>query len=172
MKIDTGKRIVLAIFTAATPLLGCASLSQIGYVPEVAVFTANYTDKYVYYSLDDADDRPLNIGGSAHPFKNGGTGGTDCCRSMPDAGQKITVRWQEGTKDINADQTPLLHKTVIVRGSSPPSGDRFNYMIVRFFSGQQVEVEILSDPNGPRATRNPRRDQIFYGQRVMRKIGE
>ncbi|WP_343655974.1 DUF3304 domain-containing protein [Paraburkholderia caribensis] len=172
MKIHIGNRIALAIFTAATPLLGCASLSQIGYVPEVAVVTANYTDKYVYYSLADGDDRPLNIGGSAHPFANGGTGGTDCCRAMPNAGQKITVRWQEGTKDINADKTPLLHKTVTVRGSSPRSGDRFNYMIVRFFSGQQVEVEILSEPNGPRATRDPRLDKIFYGQRVMRQIGD
>lgn len=55
-------------------------------------------------------------------------------------------------------------------GSQPLPGDAHNYLIVRFLPKRRLEVEFVSEAiSGPR---NPRRDRIFFGDHVMRQIGE
>lgn len=61
-------------------------------------------------------------------------------------------------------------KDVVVSGSRPLPGERHNYLIVRFFPDHKLEVEFVSEPaSGPPS---PRRDGIFFGDHVMRYLGE
>jgi hypothetical protein len=148
---------------------GCATLTHRGYV-EVSAFTANYTDKYVDYSFYDTKDRPFGLGGGAKPFNKGGTGGGACCALLPATGQTVRVVWDEETADDDPSKKRRYTRDVVVTGSRPLPGEAYNYLIVRFFPDQQLEVEFISEPEG--GPRSPRLDRVFYGERVMRHMGE
>ncbi|CAE6902918.1 hypothetical protein [Paraburkholderia domus] len=152
-------------------LCGCATGAPQGYV-DVRAMAANYTNKDVDYSFFDASGKPFNFGGEAKPFPEGGTGGIECCALLPGIGQTLRVIWREGDHNDSYDQMQSYRRDVTVIGTSPLQGDAYNYVIVRFFPEHRVEVELVSEPNGPRAFRSPRLDKIFYGQRIMRHMGE
>jgi hypothetical protein len=148
---------------------GCATLTHRGYV-EVSAFTANYTEKYVDYSFYDTKDRPFGLGGGAKPFNKGGTGGGACCAMLPGPGQTVRIVWSETPPGGDASQKRSYTRDVVVIGSPPLPGDAYNSLIVRFFPDQQLEAELISEsPGGPRS---PRLDRVFYGERVMRHMGE
>jgi hypothetical protein len=148
---------------------GCSAWAQQGYV-EARATTANYTEMYVDYTFYDAKGQNLGLGGDAKPFSKGGTGGDECCVPLPGPGQTLRVVWSEETEDDDPAKKRTYTKDVVVIGPPPLPGDPYNYVITRFFPGQQVEVELVSEPMS--GGRSPRLDQLFYGRSVMRHIGE
>jgi hypothetical protein len=165
-----GIKRISAVFAMLTALCGCATGAPRGYV-DVSAVTANYTDKYIDYSFTDANGKPLGLGGGAKPFVQGGTGGTECCAFLPGVGQTLRVTWREGGHDDGYDQMESYSRDVTVIGSPPVKENAYNYLIVRFFSGHQVEIEFVSEDTGL-ASRSSRLDKLFYGERTMRHIGE
>ena len=148
---------------------GCTALGQQENVNATAV-TANYTEMYVDYTFYDVNGRNLGLGGSANPFSKGGTGGLECCTALPGPGKTVRVTWDEETPGRNDSRTFHYSRDVMVIGSQPLPGDSYNYVITRFFPGQQIEVEFVLESGG--GGRSPRLDQIFYGQHEMRQMGE
>lgn len=89
----TGLRKAVKAIVLLVMLGGCAVGAQREYM--MAPDTANYTDKYIDYTLYDATGRNLGLGGEAKPFNKGRTGGfnvVSCClgqdRSSTSAGTK------------------------------------------------------------------------------------
>lgn len=164
----TKLRKVVAAFALLVMAAGCAISAQREYM--MAPDTANYTDKYVDYTLYDIKGRNLGLGGEAKPFNKGGTGGIECCVMLPGPGQILRIVWSEEAEDHDLAKKRTYTKDVVVTGSQPLLGEPHNYLIVRFFPKQQLEIEFVSEPiNGPRS---PRRDRIFFGEHVMRQVGE
>jgi Protein of unknown function (DUF3304) len=162
------KNAVAAAWLLAT-VGGCAIGAQQGYI-EVRTYTANYTDKYVDYSFYDTKDRPLGLGGGANPFNKGGTGGGACCAALPGPGQTVRVVWEEEPVGDDGSNRRSYTRDVKIIGSSRLPGDSYNYLITRFFPDHQIEVEFVSQQKG--GASSPRADRLFYGQRIMRRIGE
>lgn len=170
---------IIAATTLLTLVDGCASRSEEGFVPALPqrgyvlarTFIANYTDMYVDYSLYDTKDRPFGMGGRANPFsKRGAAGGHICCAMLPGPGQILRVEWTEGTFDGDPSKKYKYAKDVKVLGSKALPGDSYNYLVTRFFSGHQVEVEFISEEKD--GAPSPRLDRLFRGERIMRQIGE
>ncbi|QBQ97654.1 DUF3304 domain-containing protein [Paraburkholderia pallida] len=166
------KKAVAALALMVTTA-GCLALGQQGYV-EVSERSANYTEMYIDYAIHDPNDKSVGLSGDAKPFSKGGAGGRSCCALLPGPGQTIRVEW--GEEDTDFDQSKKRHYTrdVVVIGQTPVSSDSYNYLITRFFPSQQIEVELVSRAsedvgNGPPS---PRLDQLFYGRKVMRHMGE
>ncbi|MBB5409212.1 hypothetical protein HDG34_003153 [Paraburkholderia sp. HC6.4b] len=164
-----GIKKLMAALALLFMVAGCSAWGQQGYVEARAV-TANYTEMYVDYTFYDTKGRNLGLGGGANPFSKGGTGGSTCCATLPGPGQTVRVVWDEETPNRNKEKTYHYSRDVVVIGSAPLPGDSYNYVITRFFPGQQLEVELVSEPMG--GGRSPRLDQLFYGRGVMRRIGE
>jgi hypothetical protein len=150
---------------------GCSTLDQQGYIP-VTVFTANYTEMYVDYTFYDTNGKNLGSGGGAKPFSKGGTGGAECCAKLPGPGQTVRVAWDEGMLHDDENQRRRYTRDVVVIGSPKRPGDSYDYVITRFFAGQKIEVEFISEPGDLKGPPSPRRDQLFYGKRMMRQMGE
>jgi hypothetical protein len=164
----TGLKKAVAAAALLVMMYGCATGAQRGYV--MAPDAANYTNKYIRYSLRDTKDKPFGLGGDANPFNKGGAANGDCCAALPGPGQTIRIVWSEAPPGSDDGQKHTYTKDVAIIGSQPLPGDAYNYLIVRFFPDQQLEVEFVSElVSGPRS---PRLDRIFYGERVMRHIGE
>lgn len=151
---------------------GCAIGAEHGYV--MAPDGANYTDKYVSYSIYDAKGKPFWLGGDAKPFTKGGATGGDCCALLPGPGQIIRVVWDEDTEGNASAEKNTHTKDVVVAGSPPLAKDAHNSLVVRFFERQQVEVEFISVPRADldKGIPSPRLDRIFFGERVMRHMGD
>ncbi|CAM2164938.1 DUF3304 domain-containing protein [Paraburkholderia sacchari] len=161
-------RAVIALALQVTTT-GCSALGQTGYV-EARASTANYTEMYIDYTFYDTNGRNLSLGGSAAPFSKGGVGGIECCAMLPSPGHTVRVAWDEETPGRSESTTHHYSRDVVVLGTQPISKDSYNYVITRFFAGQKVEVEFVSELKG--AGRSPRLDQLFYGRNVMRHMGE
>lgn len=160
--------IVLALLVVTA---GCSAWGQRGDVA-ATVFTANYTEVYVDFTFYDTTGRNLGTGGSAKPFSHGGTGGAECCAQLPGPGQIVRVVWDEETPNDDESRKRRYTRDVVVIGSPPLAGDSYNYVITRFFPEQQLEVEFVSEPGDLKGPPSPRRDQLFYGRRVVRHMGE
>jgi hypothetical protein len=89
---------------------------------------------------------------------------------LPATGQTVRVVWDEETADDDPSKKRRYTRDVVVTGSRPLPVEAYNYLIVRFFPDQQLEVEFISEPEG--GPRSPRLDRVFYGERVMRHMGE
>lgn len=148
---------------------GCSAWGQRGDV-QVRELSANYTEMYIDYMFYDTKGRNLGLGGSANPFSKNGQGGGTCCAFLSGPGQTVRVEWDEQTQNHNESRTSHYSRDVMVIGSQTLPGDSYNYVITRFFPGQQIEVEFVSESGG--GGRSPRLDQIFYGQHEMRQMGE
>jgi hypothetical protein len=165
----TGLKRAVAAVALLVMAGGCAIGTQRGYV-EVTARAANYTDKYVRYSLRDTKDKPFGLGGSAKPFNRGGAAGGNCCAMLPVPGQTVRIVWSETPPRGDASQKRSYTRDVVVIGSPPLPGDAVNSLVVRFFPDQQLEAELISEsPGGPLS---PRNDRLFYGERIMRHMGE
>lgn len=164
-----GPKTAVAALALLALTSGCSPLGRQETVNVTAV-TANYTETYVDYTFYDINGRSLGLGGSANPFSKGGTGGVECCTQLPGYGKTVRVAWDEETGGSNDSETAHYARDVVVTGSRPVPGDSYNYVITRFFPGQQIEVELVSEAKG--SGRSLRLDQLFYGRRVMRHLGE
>jgi hypothetical protein len=163
----------LAAIALLVMAAGCSAIGKQGYV-DASARTANYTEMYVDYTFYDTKGRNLGLGGDAKPFSKGGTGGGECCVPLPGPGQTVRIIWSEETEDDDPAKKRTYTKDVVVIGPPPFPGDSYNYVITRFFPKQQVEIELVSVPEESlgKGPPSPRLDQLFYGRRVMRKIGE
>lgn len=168
-----GLKKAAAVLALVAVITGCSAWGQRGYV-DASVRTANYTEMYVDYRFYDTEGRNLGLGGSANPFSKGGTGGSSCCAMLPGPGRTVRVVWDEETPGHNEGKTYHYSRDVVVIGSQPLAGSSYNYVITRFFPGQQIEVELVSVPveSLGHGSASPRLDQLFYGRSVMRRLGE
>jgi Protein of unknown function (DUF3304) len=161
----------LAAAALMMTMAACSTWSQRGYV-EVRERSANYTEMYIDYTFYDTNGRNLGLGGSANPFSKNGQGGGTCCALFPGPGQTVRVKWDEETPTRNENRTSHYSRDVMVIGSPLLPGDSYNYVITRFFPGHKIEVEFISEPGDLKGPPSPRRDRIFFGEHVMRQIGE
>ena len=163
----------LAVIALLVMAAGCSAIGKQGYV-DASARTANYTEMYVDYTFYDTKGRNLGLGGTANPFSKGGTGGSSCCAMLPGPGQTIRVSWDEEPPGHGDSKTFHYTRDVVVTGSPPRQGDSYNYVITRFFPKQQMEIELVAVPEESlgKGPPSPRLDQLFYGRRVMRNIGE
>jgi hypothetical protein len=67
----TGLKKAVAAAALLVMMSGCATGADRRYV-EAAASAANYTDKYIRYSLLNTKDKLFGLGGSAKPFYRGG----------------------------------------------------------------------------------------------------
>ncbi|MDQ7982496.1 DUF3304 domain-containing protein [Paraburkholderia sp. SARCC-3016] len=134
----------------------------------------NYSEDYVpRFSILTASGDQTGMGGAhVQEFSKGGLSGQVCCAPIPKPGRILIVSWRIGDRKEAEASWKRLRKTVVVRGEVSNGADKINSLIVRFFPGRQVEAELISESTGPNARPSPRRDQLFYGRRVMREIGD
>jgi len=149
--------------TLATALGGCAALGFSGGV-NVSVSGANYTDDYLDFTIYSASGKNLGIGGRAKKFAAGGTGGVECCAVIPNPGGTIRIKWKVGE-----DEVPHT-KDIVVLGRVAENSRQHSNLIVRFFSQNEVEAEVIDDSLDPK--KNLREDRLFLGIRQMRQKGE
>ena len=135
---------------------------------------ANYTEDYIYdFMIQTAVGKNTGVGG-AHvaEFSRGGTGGIECCAPMPGVGQTVKVVWRVGGRRDDESKWKIYSRTAVVTGATSTDRDAVNFVIVRFFPGHNVEAEFVSESSKPDGKPSPRVDKLFYGQRVMRHLGE
>lgn len=152
--------------------VGCtASTSTRGYVTAEA-WAANYTEDYIHeFEIETADGRQTGLGGvQVKPFSRGGTGGVECCSLIPGVGRTIRVVWRVGGYNEPRELWRIYQKEVRTTGTVSKAVDTQSALIVRFFPAREIEAEFVPIDMGPSA--NGRDDQLFYGRRVMRRLGE
>ena len=151
---------------------GCATAKTDRWV-EVAARAANYTDDFIYdYWIRTTDGKRTGVNGTqASEFRKGGTtGGHECCGLMPGVGETVKVVWRVGGRQERESEWKTYSRNVVVKGAMPEENSGHSYLVVRFFSGQEVEAELF--PSEVFSPQNPRVDKLFSGKRVMRQKGE
>jgi hypothetical protein len=162
---------LIAFFLLSFGLGACAESSIAQGGANVTVMGANYTSDHIDFTLMSPSGKNLGIGENVKPFSKGGSGGWSCCSMVPGVGQTVRVESKVGGFNDAADQYKTYKRDVVVTGSMPSTKDELHgYLIVRFFPGNQVEVELI--PSADFAPQNPHVDKLFSGNRVIRKIGE
>jgi len=164
---------LLAPILIAQFLIGCAPVQPDRYV-DTSAWGANYTEDYIYeYWIQTASGKSTGVGGvQLSEFSRGGTGGSICCSLMPGVGSTVKVGWRTGGRQEDRSQWKAYSREVVVSGSTSNEPHTRNLLIVRFFSGNQVEAEFAFESTRPDGKPNPRVDQLFYGRRTMRQMGE
>ena len=154
-------------------LAACATGQRMDYV-DASAWSANYTEDYIQdFWIQTADGKTTGVGGvSVSEFSRGGTSGRICCSLMPGVGQTIKVVWRVGGHQEDESTWKTYSRDVEVKGAMPTKKDAYNILMVRFFPAQQVEAELIPDRGEPGGSASLRVDQLFYGRRVMRHIGE
>jgi hypothetical protein len=106
-----------------------------GYVPEIRIHAANYTEEYIHdFYVTTADGKHLGIGGvSVKQFSNGGANLGDCCASTPGVGQSIRAVWRTGNYNDPESKWTTHTATVILKGETSDDPDTLTYLILRFF---------------------------------------
>jgi hypothetical protein len=150
---------------------GCAVGQPSGYV-DASAWSANYTEDYIYdFWIQTADGKATGLAGvQVQEFSRGGKGKRECCSLVPGVGQTIKVVWRIGGRQDDESQWKTHSRDIVVTGAVSKNPKRHSYLIVRFFPRHEVEAEFIPGDD-PRGARNPRVDQLFLGQRVMRHIG-
>jgi hypothetical protein len=169
-----GIKRISAVFAMLTALCGCATGAPRGYVPDIDIHAANYTEDYIHnFHLETMAGTDLFAGGSKiKQFSKGGTGGVECCAAIPGVGQDIKVVWQTGGYN-DPESTWATHTSIAkIKGATSDDPDTDTYLILRFFPNEQVEAEYIAQSVKFGSPRNSRADLLFTGQRVMRHIGE
>jgi hypothetical protein len=153
-------------------LSGCAVGQPGGYV-DASAWSANYTEDYIQdFWIQSADGKKTGLGGiQVKEFSKGGTGKRQCCSLIPGVGQTIKVVWRVGGRQDDKSKWTTYSRDVVVKGEISKNSARHSYLIVRFFPAHEVEAEFVPGDD-PRGARNPRVDQLFLGQRVMRHMEE
>ncbi|CAN7335588.1 DUF3304 domain-containing protein [Trinickia sp. LjRoot230] len=157
----------------ATLLGGCASNVPRGYV-DASAWSTNYTEDYIYdFSIQTVSGKRLLLGGiQVKEFSRGGTGKRECCSLIPGVGQTIKVVWRIGGRNDDEAQWKTYSRDVVVTGETSNGPDAMNFLIVRFFPNHEVGAELVWESAKPDDKPSPRVDQLFYGRRVMRHVGE
>ncbi len=168
-----GKQIV-AVFAMLTALCGCAAGVPRGYVPDIRIHAANYTEDYIHeFHVETANGTDLGNGGAqVKQFSEGGASLGWGCTALPSVGQTIKVVWQTGGYN-DPESAWITHAaSTKTKGTTSGDPDTDTYLIVRFFPNDQVEAEYIAQSVKFGSSRDPRVDLLFTGQRVMRHIGE
>jgi hypothetical protein len=154
-------------------LAACATGQPRGYV-DASAWSTNYTEDYIQdFWIQTVDGKDTGLEGiQVKEFSKGGTGGSECCSLIPGVGQTIRVVWRVSGRQDDKSQWKTYSRDVVVRGAMPTKKDAYNILMVRFFPDHQVEVELIPDRGEPGGSASPRVDKLFYGQRVMRHMGE
>jgi Protein of unknown function (DUF3304) len=163
---------LMARMFLAMMLGGCAIGQPSGYV-DASAWSANYTEDYIYdFSIQTVSGNDTGLEGiQVKEFSKGGTGSSECCSLIPGVGRAIKVVWRVGGRQDDESQWKTYSRDVVVTGAVSRDPNRHSYLIVRFFPRHEVEAEFVPGDD-PRGARNPRVDQLFLGQRVMRYLGE
>ena len=150
---------------------GCAMGKTRGWV-EASAWGANYTEDFIFdFWIQTNEGEPTEVGGvQLAEFSRGGRTGSICCGLMPGVGQIIKVVWRIGSRHELASDWKTYSRNVVVNGAMPERTSGHSYLVVRFFSGQEVETELF--PSEDFSPKNPRVDKLFSGRRVMRQKGE
>jgi hypothetical protein len=165
------------LMKAATTLLlvvmlgGCAAGKTSGWV-EASARGANYTEDFIFdFWIRTIDGNRTGVGSTQlAEFSRGGTTGRICCGLMPGVGETIKVVWRVGGRQELESEWKTYSRDVVVKGAMPEGTSGHSYVVVRFFSGQEVETELF--PSEDFSPKNPRVDKLFSGRRVMRQKGE
>jgi hypothetical protein len=168
---DDQKRITTLLISIAVLISACATASLSGYVDATA-WSANYTEDYIReFHIETASGRDTGLEGiQVQEFSKGGIGGRECCSRIPGPGQTVRVVWTVANTDEKA-QWKTYSRVTVVTGSMPKDKDAYNILMIRFFPEHEVEAELIPD-RGKTGLPSPRVDKLFYGQRVMRQMGE
>jgi len=154
-------------------LAGCAAGQRDAYV-DTSAWSTNYTEDYIYdFQILTADGKATGLSGiQVKEFSRGGTGSSICCALIPGVGQTITVVWRIGGRQDDESQWKTYSREVVVKGTMPKNTQEHSVLLVRFFSGHQIEAELVPG-DGDFGPSNPRIDKLFsVGPRVMRQMGE
>jgi hypothetical protein len=162
-----------SLIGALSMLASCAVGQPRGYV-DASAWSANYTEDYIPdFHLETTSGKNLLLSGiQVKEFSKGGTGSSECCSPIPGVGQAIKVVWSVGVRQEDRSQWRTYSRDVTTTGSTSRAPDAMNFLIVRFFPGRNIEAEFVSESAKPDGKPSPRVDQVFYGRRVMRQIGE
>jgi hypothetical protein len=138
------------------------------------VWSANYTEDYIYeFRIQMASGKDTGLAGiHVSEFSKGGQGAHECCSLIPGVGQTIRVVWRVGGRNDEEAQWKTYSRDVVVKGGILNDPDSMNFLIVRFFQNHSVEAEFVSESLKFGAPVSPRVDQLFYGRRAMRQMGE
>ncbi|MCP3726038.1 hypothetical protein M3I53_23400 [Paraburkholderia sp. CNPSo 3272] len=152
---------------------GCALGQSGGYV-DASAWSANYTEDYIpEFHLETTSGKNLLLNGiQVKEFSRGGTGSSECCSPIPGVGKTIRVVWRIGGRQETRSEWKTYSKDVAIAGATSSAPDAMNFLIVRFFPGHNIEAEFVSESAEPDGKPSPRVDQLFYGRRVMRQMGE
>ncbi len=163
-----------AVCAMLIAMCGCTTGAPPKYVSEIGIHAANYTEDYIHeFHLETKNRTNLSAGGSGiKQFSKGGTGGVECCSSIPGVGQTIKVVWQTGGYN-DPESTWTTHTaSTRTKGTTSDDPDTNTYLIIRFFPNDQVEAEYIAQSVKFGSLRDPRVDLLFTGQRVTRHVGE
>jgi len=154
-------------------LCGCASTRPSRNVM-ASVYGVNYSEDYVpRFSILTASGEPTGIGGvQVQEFSKGGLSRDECCALVPGAGQTMIVEWRVGRREDSEREWGKFRKSIVVRGETSSDPKSMNYLVVRFFPGHEVEAELMWESMRPDGEPSPRLDQLFYGRRIMRQMGD
>ncbi|QYD71083.1 DUF3304 domain-containing protein [Paraburkholderia edwinii] len=157
----------------AAMLCACASARSGNYVT-ASVSAVNYSEDYVPdFSILTAAGERTGMGGiQVQEFSKGGQSGTECCAPIPNAGRTMIVEWRIGGRQEAESNWNTFRKAIVVRGETSSDPKATNYLVVRFFPEHQVEAEFMWEWTGPHGQPSPRLDQLLYGRRVMRQMGD
>ncbi|QYD68275.1 hypothetical protein KZJ38_18755 [Paraburkholderia edwinii] len=134
----------------------------------------NYSEDYVPdFSILTPTGKHTGMGGDqVQEFSKGGLSKQECCAPIPGPGQTLLVEWRVGRHHEPEANWKTFRKAIVVRGEALSGPNAWNLLIVRFFPEQQVEAEFVWEAPGPHGEPSPRLDQLFYGRRVMRQMGD
>ncbi|MEX3926989.1 DUF3304 domain-containing protein [Paraburkholderia sp. BR10936] len=168
------RRVICGFFIVLlSTMTGCAVVQPSGYV-DASAWGANYTEDYIHeFWIQTASGKDTGVGGvQLAEFSRGGKSGSICCSLMPGVGQSIKVVWRVGGRQETRSEWKTYSKDVAVAGATSSAPDAMNFLIVRFFPGHNIEAEFVSESAEYDGKPSPRVDQLFYGRRVMRQMGE
>ncbi|QYD68270.1 hypothetical protein KZJ38_18720 [Paraburkholderia edwinii] len=169
------KRIVCLVFCLGIVglLSGCASVRSHGYV-DARVSAVNYSEDYVPdFSVLTASGDPTGMGGvQVQEFSKGGLSKNECCAPIPGAGQTMIIEWRVGGRHEAEANWKTFRKAVVVRGETSSDPKAVNRLVVRFFPEHEVEAELMWSLIGLGGRPSSRLDQLIYGRRVMRQMGD
>lgn len=151
---------------------GCVATTPTKYV-DAEAWGANYTEDYIQtFSVVSMDGKAQLSGSSLKPFSKGGTGGVECCSVIPGVGERVHITWQVDGSSIGDESVRIFNGEVTIKGSVSQKRGVQSALIVRFFPNNQLEVEFVPMDDVLTKGISKRLDKLFYGQRVMRHIGE
>jgi len=168
-----GPKCGLATLALLVAGAGCAIGAGHCYVNAEA-WGANYTEQYIHrFEVQNVSGTQTYLeGGMLRPFSKGGTGGVECCALVPGVGQSVRVTWYVGAYNDDDDKWEKYSSQAVVKGSTSMGKGIQSGLIVRIFPGKNIEAEFFPMDTVRERGLSSRVDQLFYGKKVSRSIGE